>query len=254
MPESLKVIKLIFPSASATGIAQGKLIAPSTYIALSQNLQVELQTSEALKQNHLHLKITFLTETHTKNVAIIDIFTNHGYNSTKITVPCGLFTREGIYKLKIVGNEINSSLDLNDDKFLEHMLDVRWPNVKLSVTPTPFETYPERPVNAVLEFLDVECPIDTTQLEQVPTFSLELIYCGTHDIYCDSSTVAKNQVLHTEIISGIKRSLAVVFRCEYFGLAGHYALHLKPLAPLTNSMAASAYTEVSLFRFDVINR
>lgn len=208
---------------------------------------MELQTSEILMQNHLHLKITFLTETHTKNVAIIDIFTNHGSNSTKITVPCGLFTREGIYKLKIIGNEINSSLDLNDDKLLEHKLDVRWPNVKLSVTPESIETYPERSVSAIVEFYDVECPVDTTQLEQVPTFTLELIYCGTHNIFCDTSTVSKNQVLRTETLLGIQRSTVVEFRCEFFGLAGNYVLHLKPVAPLSNALAASAFLRVSFW-------
>lgn len=227
------------------GIAHGKLLAPSTYIALSGDFQVELQTSEILERSHLHLKIAYEAEKYAKTVDIINILPSTISNTTRVNVPCELFTREGIYSLKVVGNEINSSLDFSDESQLEHKLDVRWPEPKLIVTPETIGTYPDHPVTAVIEFVDVECPVNSTTFDQIPRFWLELIFCGTQ-IYCDSSTVAPKHILYSEQIVGITRSIVVPMRCEYFGLAGNYVMHLKPVAPLPSRLSATAFIKVCL--------
>lgn len=203
---------------------------------------MELQTSEILERSHLHLKIAYDVEKQqTKTVDVINIIPSTISNTTRINVPCELLTREGIYSLKVVGNEINSSL--SDDSMLEHKLDVRWPEPKLIVTPETIGTYPDHQVTAVIEFVDVECPVNTTTFEQVPRFWLELIFCGSQ-IYCDSSTVAPKHILYSEQIVGITRSIVVPMRCEYFGLAGNYVMHLKPVAPLPSRLSATAFIKV----------
>lgn len=204
---------------------------------------MELQTSEILERSHLHLKIAYETEKYAKTVDIINIITSTISNVTRINVPCESFTREGVYTLKVVGNEINSSLDLTDGNLLEHQLDVRWPEPKLSVTPESIGTYPDHSVTAVIEFVDFECPVNTTTFEQVPRFSLELLYCASH-VYCDTSSVAPQHILYQEEITGISRSIVVPMRCEYFGLAGNYVLHLKPLKPLPSRLSATAFIKV----------
>lgn len=239
-----KFNKLSF-AVNVSGITYGKIIASPTYTALTRDFPVEFQTSELLNLVTFNLKITYLGEHSTKNVGHIIFHTHSMSNSTKIQVPCTLFTRAGIYSLLIEGNEINVS-ELNDrnNHVLEHKLDVRWPNVKLTATHETIETYPSEPVSVVIEFQDVECPVDTTQFEEVPSFSLELIYCGTDAIVCDSNDVPPNQILYTQRIYGIQRSKVIPLNCVFFGLAGNYILHIKASPSLSSSLSASAFIKV----------
>lgn len=170
-------------------------------------------------------------------------------------MPCSLFTRAGPYVLHVEGNAINSTLSTDGNHLLEHKLDVRWPSAKLSVTHEVIETY-EQSMSAVIEFLDVECPIDTilpaptTTLDnnsiEMPSFQLELTYCGMYNVFCDSHSVPSNSTFLIQHIVGIRRSLEIPLNCEYFGLAGNYVLHLKPLSPYDSSLYANAFIKVPI--------
>lgn len=99
-------------------------------------------------------------------------------------------------------------------------------------------------MSAVIEFIDFECPVDTTKFEEVPTFQLELTYCGLYNIACDSHSVTSNMTFPITVIYGMQRSRVIPLSCEHFGLAGNYVLNLKPLPPLHSSLSASAFIKV----------
>jgi hypothetical protein len=193
----------------------------------------------------LNLKVSYDGATQYRNLGHINFYTDDQSNSTKIKVPCSLFTRAGPYTLHVEGNDINTT----NSHLLEHKLDVRWPSAKLSVTHEVIETYPTDSVNAVIEFIDFQCPVDPLTFEEVPSFVLELTYCGIYNIVCDSHSVSSNSTFPIQTIRGIQRSRVIQLNCEYFGLAGNYVLHLKPLPPYDSSMAAIAFIKVGKFNF-----
>lgn len=164
-------------------------------------------------------------------------------------MPCSFFTRAGTYILHVEGNEINSTLATNGSYNFEHKLDVRWPNVKLSVTHEIIETYPSDSVNAVIEYSDYSCHVDTEKFEEVPSFQLELTYCGVYNVICDSHSVPPNATFPIQMIYGIEKSRVIPLSCEYFGLAGNYVLRLRPLPPLDSSLEATAFIEVIQLSF-----
>lgn len=214
------------------------------YTALTRDFQIEFQTTEIIPLALLSLKVSYWGPTHFRNIGHINFYTDDQSNSTRIKVPCSLFTRAGPYTLHVEGNEINTTLATSDSHVLEHKLDVRWPNSKLRVTHEIIETYPTDQVNAVIEFIDFECPVDTATFEEVPSFQLELTYCGMFNIMCDSRSVPPNSTFPIQVIYGMQRSRVIPLNCEYFGLAGNYVLHLKPLPPLDSSLATSAFIKV----------
>lgn len=231
-------------SVYVDGITFGKIIAPSVYTALTRDFQVEFQTSEILPLALLSLKVSYVGPTHFRNLGHINFYTDDQSNSTRIKVPCSLFTRAGPYTIHVEGNEINTTLVTNDNHMLEHKLDVRWPSSKLRVTHEVIETYPTDLVSALIEFEDYECPVDTVTFEEVPSFQLELTYCGMYNIMCDSRSVPSNSTFPIQVIYGMQRSREIPLNCEYFGLAGNYVLHLKPLPPLDSSLTAVAFIKV----------
>lgn len=204
---------------------------------------MEFQTTNVLPLELLNLKLSYLGEPAFHNIHQINFYTDEKTNSTKFQVPCYLFTRAGSYVLHVDGNGINTTLSIDSNHLLEHKLDVRWPNPKLSVTHEIIETY-DQSMSAVIEFLDVECPADTTAFEDVPSFQLELTYCGMYNVFCDSHSTPSNSTFLIKTIRGIHRSTVIPLNCEYFGLAGNYVLHLRPLPPLDLSLYANAFIKV----------
>lgn len=79
---------------------------------------------------------------------------------------------------------------------------------QLSVTPEDIQTYPERPVMAILEFPEVVCPpVADSPISAIPEFWLELHYCGHSLLTCDNNDSRQNNSnvqVRTKIIqSGI---------------------------------------------------
>lgn len=243
-------------------VVYGKIIGPSTYIALSHDLEIEFQTTQLLPLELLFLKLSYEGTPAFRNIHKINFYTDELTNSTKIKVPCSSFKRAGPYVLNIEGNAINTTLSTDNNHSLEHKLDVRWPSAKLSVTHEVIETY-EQSVSAVIEFVDVECAMDmsatTTSVTaaesttnsyddyyniEMPSFQLELTYCGMYQVFCDSHSVPPNSTFLIQHIIGITRSIEIPINCEFFGLAGSYVLHLKPIPPLDSSLYATAFIKV----------
>jgi hypothetical protein len=238
----------IIIAVHVSSIAYGKIIASKVYTALTHDFDVEFQTNETLPLELLKLKLSYLGKPIAfHNIHDINFYTDEKTNSTKIKVPCSFFTRAGPYALHVEGNAINNNTTMSIDgtHLLEHKLDVRWPSPKLSVTHETIETY-EQGVSVVIEFPDVQCAVDTTQFEDVPLFLLELTYCGIYNVYCDSHSMPSNSTFLIQKIVGIHRSIEIQLNCEFFGLAGNYVLHLKPLPPLDNNLYTTAYIKVLL--------
>lgn len=95
--------------------------------------------------------------------------------------------------------------------------DVLWPTAKLKVTPEQIQTYPERPVMAILEFPKVVC----TPIESSADFWLELLYCGHSSggaVLCDG----KNTSSHAHVLYSEQVNIQYIF--FYF-----HPLKLNPL-------------------------
>lgn len=96
----------------------------------------------------------------------------------------------------------------------------------------------------ILEFPGIECIVPHTKIDRVPEFWLELYFCG-HEVYCDNTNVSSAQVLYAEQIRGYPKARLVKLSCELFGLAGHYVVKLRPVAPVAASVSATAYIQVN---------
>lgn len=254
-------------SGPTYAIRRGNLLIPSPYTAGNGDMHVQYHyessassTSASLPQNDasallqdLRLQITrYENKNQRKIVAIVDVFADPRSNVTQITIPCQTFLLGGNYELEIVGNEIVPASQLDSaftagsgqDERLRQVLDVRWPVPKLSLTSDSVGTYPDNPIDVILDFPGCDCIVRPTDVQNVPEFWLELYYCG-HDVYCDSSNVTTSQVLYAEQVRGYPKARLVKLRCELIGLAGHYIVKLRPVGQVLASVSAVAYIKVS---------
>lgn len=207
----------------------------------------------------IRLHVSRYTGINRTTVAIIDVYPDPRSNITQITISCMSFLFGGTYELEIVGgNDIDDSANKLDDhdERLKKQLDVRWPQPKLSVTPESIGTYPQQAVDVILEFPGLECIVPHSQIDNVPEFWLELYYCG-HEVYCDNMNVSSSQVLYAEQVRGYPKARLVKLSCELFGLAGHYVVKLRPVAPVSPIVTATAYIKASIkqmqFNFNYLN-
>lgn len=266
-------------------LRRGNLLIPQTYSPINGDLNVQLQyfsqdrqraaksnfnsdessseeddfslkTTSAPKQSKstdddIRLQVSRYIGTNRTTMAILDVYPDPRLNTTQITISCMNFLFGGTYELEIVGgNDVDegaNTLD-NHDERLRQQLDVRWPQPKLSVTPESIGTYPQQPVDVILEFPGIECIVPHTQLDSVPEFWLELYFCG-HEVYCDSANVSSSQILYAEQIRGYPKARLVKLSCELFGLAGHYVVKLRPTPSVAASVSATAYIQVNQNRF-----
>ncbi|XP_014219312.1 uncharacterized protein LOC106647422 [Copidosoma floridanum] len=177
--------------------------------------------------------------------------------NVSLKIPCGYFSRGGTYSLQLQHKSAPLPDHFANTASLHHVqthttLDVRWPTPSLALEPQHFDTYPSQPVLATLEYTGITCsPLPGVP---VPTFSVQLIYCGASVLSCDPRNKSHVQVLYKEEVKGFPTQRVVSLRCEYFGLAGHYALRLKPSDANPSAPTSSAYIKVEwsdLFVFNV---
>lgn len=262
-------------AAAATTVTtrKGRLLVPSVYTAGNGDMHVQLHYDARTLLGEQRLRISrrstdsAAADGDRRTVAaLIDVYPDPRANITQITVPCQQLLLGGLYDFELIGGAdadadaeaATTSPENNDppaaaaaavdDERLRRQLDIRWPVPKLSVTPESIGTYPEGPVQVVLEFPGVECALRGTgdTGAAVPEFWLELFYCGVHEVYCDSANVSAAQVLYREQVRGYPRVARVVkLRCELFGLAGHYVVKLRPLGAVLASVSATAFVKVS---------
>lgn len=242
---------------------RGNLVTPQTYTPVDGDLHVQFHypnpdlvpapddtTSPAARQFHdVRLQITRIDGFNRSSNGYVDVYPDPRLNATQITVPCQHFLLGGIYELEIVRNEVNdddggnAAVPTAPDERLRQQLDVRWPIPKLSVTPESIGTYPQQPVDVILEFPGVECVASHTQTIGVPEFWVELFYCG-HEVFCDITNVTGALILFKEQVRGYPKAHLIKLSCELFGLAGHYVIKLRPVAPVSAQVMATAYVKV----------
>ncbi|CAG9823776.1 unnamed protein product [Phaedon cochleariae] len=241
----------------AGGSIQGvEILMPPSHVALSGDLHVQIASSSFPP---LLMQLSRLEGDSAQPLTTFPVYPVARalkMNSTVVKIPCGYFSRGGQYyvlvKKQPIGLKNMTTPADQDSSVITRSLDVRWPMPQLSLTPENLQTYPERPVNAILEFPEVMCPPKAdTPASAIPEFWLELYYCGQSLLTCDNSETGMNrsaQVLYSEQVRGFPGKRVLTLRCELFGLAGHYALFLRPTAtgiPLVALPHTAAYVKVS---------
>ncbi|XP_063995525.1 uncharacterized protein LOC135172933 isoform X2 [Diachasmimorpha longicaudata] len=173
--------------------------------------------------------------------------------NVSLTVPCGFFSRGGAYSLVLEHSSVPPSSKFTDFNNIQvrTTLDVRWPTPSLTMEPQHFNTYPDQPVLATLEYTGISCA--PAEGLPVDTYSLQLIYCGASVLSCDPRNRSIPQMLYNEEIKGFPMQKIVYMRCEFFGLAGHYALRLKPTNGNSTAPMISAYIKVEISNQYVFN-
>ncbi|XP_035898122.1 uncharacterized protein LOC118505849 isoform X2 [Anopheles stephensi] len=219
------------------GLRKGKLVLPSSYTALGDDLDVQLHADplELATVERLKLEISRHLPGSAGTVATtLDIRVDVNHNVTQIKVPCHHFLHGGHYELAVLEeNASHTRLGQVMDERLRQPLEVSWPSVRLAIVPNRTDTYPELKIQGMLEFREVRCqlPPQTVDSLDLPELWLELFYCGKSIESCShgnsSQPFSQAQVLYTEQVRGLPPSRVVDFRCDLFGLAGYYGLHLK---------------------------
>lgn len=246
-------------------------MTPPSYSPVDGDLRVQLHypnadlvpapddtTSQVAALYHdVRLQITRLDGFNRTSLGYVDVYPDPRLNATQITLACQHFLMGGTYELEIIGNDLvggvadssntnnNNGLSAQDER-LRQQLDVRWPIAKLTVTPESIGTYPQQPVDVILEFPGVECVASHTQVNGIPEFWVELFYCG-HEVFCDSSNITGTMILYEEQVRGYPKAHLIKLPCELFGLAGHYVVKLRPVAPVAAQVMATAYIKVMHF-------
>lgn len=224
----------------------------TVYVSTSDSDDINLKSTSAATVDirstpkDVLLHVNRIDGNNRKAVTTVIVYPDAQSNATQITVSCRNFLFGGTYELEIGGSDKKGGVIDNDDEPLRQKLDVRWPQPKLSVTPTTIDTYPQQTIDAILEFPGIECVVPHSQIDNVPEFWLELYYCG-HEVYCDSTNSSVSQVLYAEQVRGYPKARLAKLRCELFGLAGHYIVKLRPVAPISASVTATAYIKVNTY-------
>ncbi|KAL9912074.1 thrombospondin-1 like protein golden goal isoform 2-T9 [Glossina fuscipes fuscipes] len=211
----------------------------------------------------------------------IPVYPDPRYNVTQIAVPCQTFIRGGLYEMQVVTNlKTFNHIPLNSTKIpvtsqsgvakptmttstttlipimderLKQTLDVRWPSAEMLISPVRLRTYPDRPVEVTLRFPEVNCD-QAWRSEDLPEFWLELIYCGK-ERPCSTlmpQNISKSSVLFAEQVRGYPKYFNVKLNCELFGLAGNYAVQLRPMlttlnVPITRRFLSVDWSEKYVF-------
>ncbi|XP_039442823.1 uncharacterized protein LOC120423190 [Culex pipiens pallens] len=224
----------------ALGLRKGRLMVPSSYAAQTDDLDIQLQADSGELMKHedaldLRLQISLVRPSGGTTISMLDIRPDVNHNVTQIKIPCSYFMYGGMYELSVeqpAGVLLRNDLEM--DERLRQQLNVSWPVPVLNLVPNTISTYPEEIVRGSLSFPDVRCPgLASTindESSDVPEFWLELVYCGRNEA-CPLENVSKPQILFSEQVRGFPRSREINFRCDLFGLAGYYLLHLRASNP-----------------------
>ncbi|XP_017081148.1 uncharacterized protein LOC108114599 [Drosophila eugracilis] len=198
--------------------------------ALEKGLTLTTEVTNSSSQVVLHRRRKEVVQN-------IPLFPDPRFNVTQVTVPCQTFLIGGRYEMQVVSNlksvnksEVTTTLVPAQDERLHQTLDVRWPSAEMIVSPVRLRTYPKNPVEVTLRFPEVNC--NQSGSLPLPEFWLELIYCGK-ERSC-SRNISRSSVLFAEQIRGFPKNKSLHLGCELFGLAGNYAVQLRPMIPAQN--------------------
>ncbi|XP_012054704.1 PREDICTED: uncharacterized protein LOC105617761 [Atta cephalotes] len=172
----------------------------------------------------------------------------HKGENISVIIPCGVFSRGGIYTLRLqykfstVAARHNTAIAGLPEIEMSSALDVKWPTPSLFLESQHFGTYPNQSIIATIKYKGISCiPANGVP---VAAYILQLIYCGTTAAACDPQNNSRMQVLYYEEINGFTSSKIVKLKCEFFGLAGNYALRLKASEVNPSAPTTSAYIKV----------
>ncbi|XP_075162735.1 thrombospondin-1 like protein golden goal [Haematobia irritans] len=199
----------------------------------------------------------------------IPVYPDPRHNVTQVAVPCQTFMFGGLYEMQLVSNlQTTNVLPVNAsatnkaevtptmttttttlipaaDERLRQTLDVRWPSAEMIVSPVRLTTYPDGPVEVTLRFPEVNCE-NAWKREDLPEFWLELIYCGKERA-CSQlmpHNISKSSILFAEQVRGFPKEKSLRLSCDLFGLAGNYAVQLRPMVPAPHLPITRRYLAV----------
>ncbi|OAD56642.1 SCO-spondin [Eufriesea mexicana] len=244
-----------------------KINSPSSHVALSGDLTISVEKSnETLEKakykyefkeengdlkffknisNQIFLlRVLYLREDISELIGEIQLEQLPSGNETiSIIIPCGYFTRGGIYALRVEYKYENLTVPATTLYQTSKILDVKWPLPAIYLESQQIATYPNEPVKATVKYNEINC----SPFEHVPVafYILQLIYCGSSVTACYLQNNTYIQILYYEEIRDFLPTKTIFFRCEFFGLPGNYAIRLRasnnnPTAPNT-----SVYFKVS---------
>ncbi|CAH1101027.1 unnamed protein product [Psylliodes chrysocephalus] len=193
----------VFPGVDIPGI---HLSLPLVHVALSGDLQVQIIASSFPP---LLMQLSRLEGNAVRPLTTFPIFPKATEipNNISVNIPCGYFSREGLYYIVIkkqpIGWKNSTYYDPEEDSITSRSLDVRWPIAKLSISSENLETYPDHPVEATLEYPDVKCfPDEENNAEiSIPEFSLALHFCGDSLLTCkmySDQNITQGSAIETE--------------------------------------------------------
>ncbi|CAK9822132.1 SSPOP [Anthophora retusa] len=239
-----------------------KIDSPSSHIALSGDLTISLVKSNRtfekakykyafkdknedsakllknISNEYFLLRVLYLFEDISELIGEIQLEKLPSENETiSIVIPCGYFTRGGVYALRVEYKYKNSTVPVASLYQTSKILDVKWPLPTIYLESQQITSYPNKPIKATVKYDGVNC----SPSENVPLaiYILQLIYCGSSVTACYLQNNTYIQVLYYEEIRDVVSSKTIFFRCEFFGLPGNYAVRLKasntnPTAPNTS--------------------
>ncbi|XP_076749632.1 thrombospondin-1 like protein golden goal isoform X1 [Xylocopa sonorina] len=236
--------------------------SPSSHVALSGDLTISIaKSNQTLKRTKYKyefkeednedtklfknisnkfflLRVLYLLEDISELIGKIQLKQLPSGNETvSITIPCGYFTRGGIYALRVEYKYKNSTVPVTTLYQTSKILDVKWPLPTIFLESQQITTYPSDPVKTIIKYDGINC----APSENVPVavYILQLIYCGSTATACYLRNSTSTQLLYYEDIKNVSSSKTIFFQCELFGLPGTYAVRLKasnknPTAPNTS--------------------
>ncbi|XP_014253828.1 uncharacterized protein LOC106669079 isoform X2 [Cimex lectularius] len=228
------------------GKAEGglELVLPGEHRALSGDLEVHVLGGWA----GLTGKLLLLQKPLLESDSSVDSWEEMGSvpltwtdkTSAQARFPCGVISRGGRYGIRLfVAGTGNHS---DTDQITE--LDVRWPGARLSLEPHEIQTYSEVPVTAKLSFQQTNCEPALGTRE--PETWLVLLYCGHSPHACTYPNNTHKQLVYSEQIRGYPENREITLKCELFGMAGHYALALRPKIQDTGEPIAATQAKDTL--------
>ncbi|EDW70471.2 uncharacterized protein gogo [Drosophila virilis] len=264
-------------TGSGTGTGTGMVNTIMSTLVISKIIndaataEGELQASNGTGQSNRTNQLV-LQRRRKEVVQNIPLFPDPRQNITQVTVPCQTFMRGGLYEMQVVRN-LKTTLNRSDpvghasetlttttlmpaqDERLLQTLDVRWPSAEMLVSPVTLRTYPRAPVKVTLRFPEVNCEraLHGSGQPALPEFWLELVYCGKERTCAyNIANVSKSSVLFAEQVHGFPKFKTVELGCELFGLAGNYAVQLRPMitalnVPTTRRMLSVDWSDEFVF-------
>ncbi|KZC09359.1 PREDICTED: uncharacterized protein LOC107187597 [Dufourea novaeangliae] len=184
------------------------------------------------------LRILYLLDDISELIGEIQLEKLPSKNETiSIVIPCGYFTRGGIYALRLEYKYKNLTVPVASIYQTSKIVDVKWPTPKIFLQSQVIATYPNNRVTTTIRYDETSC--NPSENVPVAVYILQLIYCGSSLTACYLQNNTHTQILYYEEVRGFVPPKTIFFRCEFFGLPGNYAVQLKasnanPTAPNTS--------------------